>query len=40
MQTTFVLEINFSEAAVVINTCLASATPIQETMYAYDPGAR
>ena len=40
MQTTFVLEINFSEAAIVMNTCPASAAPLRETVYTYDPAAQ
>ena len=40
MQTTFILEINFSEAAFVKNACPASAAPIKETVDTYDPAAQ
>ena len=40
MQTTFVLELNFNEAAVVMNTCPEFDTPVQEILYTYDPGAQ
>ena len=39
LQTTFVLTINFAEAAVVINTCPANSTVIKETVYTYDSTA-
>ena len=37
MQTTFVLELNFSEAAVIMNTCAYSSDVIKETVLTYDP---
>ena len=40
MQTTFVLELNFSEAAVVMNTCPYSSDVIKETVLTYDPTAQ
>ena len=40
MQTTFVLGINFSEAAIVMNTCPAFSTPVRETMITYDPAVQ
>ena len=40
MQKTFVLELNFSEAAVVMNTCPYSSDVIKETVLTYDPTAQ
>ena len=40
MQTTFVLEVNFNEPGVVMNTCPEFDTAVQELLYAYDPNAQ
>ena len=40
MQTTFVLELNFNEATMVMNTCPEFDEPIQELLYTYDPAAQ
>ena len=40
MQMTFVLELNFSEAAVVMNTSAYSSDVIKETVLTYDPTAQ
>jgi hypothetical protein len=40
MQTTFVLELNFSGAAVVMDTCPTSTLSIKETVLTYDPTAQ
>ena len=40
MQTTFVLELNFSSATVVMETCPKSDLSIKETVLTYDPTAQ
>ena len=40
MQTTFVLELNFADAAVVVNTCPAYSLDVKEVVYTYDPAAQ
>ena len=40
MQTTFVLELNFDEAGIVMNTCPEFDTPVQKLLYTYNPGAQ
>ena len=40
MQTTFVLELNFGDAAIVINTCPAFSLDVKEVVYTYDPAAQ
>ena len=40
MQTTFVLELNFNDAAVVMNSCPQYSLDIKEIVYTYDPAAQ
>ena len=40
MQTTFVLELNFSSATVIMETCPKSDLNVRETVLTYDPTAQ
>ena len=41
MQTTFVLEMNFNDAAAYMNICPAYTLPaVKELVYTYDPAAK